>query len=350
LRQVLSSVLKKGAPALAFARPYLFIRALAFLPSLTSLVGFSAFRGVLDTVTPVKISLLANLINCILDPILIFTFRMGVPGAALATLVAELLSGLAYLALLKRRKLVTGSIRALVRRPPILSRLQPLLRGGAALQLRNVALNLTFLAVARVVQSIDESGVSAAAHALSIQTFQVGGIVLLALSTVAQTVVPNDLYKSPREAKATVSRLMGWGAVLGVLFGALQLALVPAIQRSSPLPAVREAARIPAILASVFQVMNGLVFIGEGVMIGTGNFLQLSINTVAATAGCLWALGRFPPRYGLTGVWFGFGVFNSLRLLGVAVHQFYNGPLAPRQIGKDPDPSASTPSNESSSA
>lgn len=331
----MSSVLRDGAPALAFARPYLVIRALAFLPSLTSLVGFSAFRGVLDTVTPVKISLLANLINCVLDPILIFTLGMGVPGAALATLVAEVLSGLAYLILLKRRRLVMGSIRSLLRCPPPVSRLQTLLKGGAALQLRNVALNLTFLAVARVVQSIDESGVSAAAHALSIQTFQVGGIVLLALSTVAQTVVPNDLYKSPRNAKVTVNRLMGWGAVLGIFFGALQLALVPVIQRSSPLPAVREAARIPAMLASVFQVMNGLVFIGEGVMIGTGSFLQLSLNTVVATAGCLWALGRFPARYGLTGVWFGFGVFNSLRLLGVAIHQLYNGPLARRKLRQE---------------
>lgn len=335
----MSSVLKDGAPALKFARPYLIIRALAFLPSLTSLVGFSAFRGVLDTVTPVKISLAANVINCVLDPILIFNFGMGVPGAALATLVAELASGIAYIALLKKRQLL-GSVRTLLKKLPTLAKLKPLLKGGAALQLRNVALNLTFLAVARVVQSIDETGVAAAAHALSIQTFQVGGIVLLALSTVAQTVVPNDLFQSKQNAKSTVNRLMGWGLVLGVLFGMLQLALIPVIQRSSPLMEVREAAKIPALLSSVFQVMNGLVFIGEGIMIGTGNFFQLSLNTVIATAGCLWALGKFPPTYGLTGVWFGFGVFNSLRLLGVAIHHFYNGPLAPRNLRRTASHSA----------
>jgi MATE family multidrug resistance protein len=43
--QTLGSVLGKGAPAMEFARPYLNIRSLAFLPGLISLVGFSAFRG-----------------------------------------------------------------------------------------------------------------------------------------------------------------------------------------------------------------------------------------------------------------------------------------------------------------
>jgi Na+-driven multidrug efflux pump len=41
----LSAVLSEGAPALEYARPYLLIRAFAFLPSMFSLVGFSAFRG-----------------------------------------------------------------------------------------------------------------------------------------------------------------------------------------------------------------------------------------------------------------------------------------------------------------
>jgi MatE len=82
--QVLSSVLPVGAPALQYAKPYLLIRSFAFIPALISLVGFSAFRGILDTLTPVKISLFANVFNAILDPILIFTLAMGVPGGSYA--------------------------------------------------------------------------------------------------------------------------------------------------------------------------------------------------------------------------------------------------------------------------
>ena len=336
----LSSVLQEGAPAIAYAKPYLMIRAFSFLPSMISLVGFSAFRGTLDTKTPVKISAFANIFNALLDPILIFTLAMGVPGAALATLAAEIISALIYLGLLRNRKLI--SWRKLFRLPSWAS-LEPLIKGGLALQLRNLSLNLTFLAVARVTQSIDESGVAAAAHAMAIQTFQIGGIVLLALSTVAQIMVPNAMVKRLDEpngvtigglkyAKATANRLMSWGFVLGCALGSLQILLLPIMFKATPLQEVRIAAKLPAIIASVLQIINGLVFIGEGIMIGTGSFLQLSLSTLIATIGCLYALWFFPPRVGLTGVWFGFVVFNLIRLAGVYIHQTVSGPLSWRKI------------------
>ena len=85
--------------------------------------------------------------------------------------------------------------------------------------------------------AMDQTGVSAAAHAMSIQTFQIGGIVLLALSVVAQTIIPNDLVERYDEdekrmvggklvAKGTVNRLMSWGFLLGTGLGALQLLLL----------------------------------------------------------------------------------------------------------------------------
>ena len=104
------------------------------------------------------------------------------------------------------------------------------------------------------------------------------------------------------------------------------------IRAATPIQEVRDAAKMPAIIASVLQIINGLVFIGEGVMIGTGSFLQLSLSTLVATMGCLWALAVFPPVVGLTGVWLGFGVFNFIRLAGVWLHQTQNGPLSRKQI------------------
>jgi len=338
--KVLGIVLKGSAPAREFATPYLLIRGFAFLPSIVTLIGFSAFRGVLDTTTPLKISLLANLINVVLDPILIFKAGMGVTGAALATLAAEVVSALLFTVLLLKRRLIRGSK---LFRLPSWKTLAPLLQGGAALQLRNFALNLTFISVTRVTQAIDDTGVAAAAHALAIQTFQIGGIVLLALSTVAQTVVPNTMTEQIDEktgkksggliaARAAANRLMSWGFLLGSLLGALQVLLLPFLRKATPIEAVRDAARAPALLGSVYQIFNGMVFIGEGIMIGCGNFIQLSLSTIVATSATLLALREFPKYYGLTGVWMSFGVFNILRLLGVFLHQTRNAPIASRNI------------------
>lgn len=343
--KVLGVVLKESAPAREFATPYLLIRGFAFLPSIITLIGFSAFRGVLDTTTPLKISLLANLINVVLDPILIFKANMGVTGAALATLASEIVSALLFTALLLKRRMIVGSK---LFRLPSWQTLAPLLQGGAALQLRNFALNLTFLSVTRVTQGIDDTGVAAAAHALAIQTFQIGGIVLLALSTVAQTVVPNAMAEKIDKktgeksggmfaAKAAANRLMSWGFLLGSLLGALQVILLPYMNKATPIQAVREAAYTPAILASVYQIFNGMVFIGEGIMIGCGNFMQLSLSTIVATSATLLALRELPKLYGLTGVWMSFGVFNTLRLLGVVLHQTRNAPIASRNLRRSED-------------
>ena len=332
-----------GAPALEFARPYLLIRSFAFLPNLTSLIGYSAFRGVLDTVTPMKISLFANVFNAVLDPILIFPLGLGVTGAALATLVAEIISAVTFMKILIKKGLVRWSKLLKI---PQWSKLKPLLQGGLALQLRNFALNLTFLGVTKVTQSLDSTGVAAAAHALAIQTFQLGGVVLLALSTVAQTIIPNEMIErvdpetgkktgGKLRARAVSDRLMAWGLVLGATLGAAQIIIFPLLLKSSPLEEVREAARIPSYLASVYQLINGLVFIGEGVMVGTGSFLQLSLNTLVATVATLQALKTLPPKFGITGVWMSFGVFNIIRLAGVWIHQAYNGPLAPKNLEKE---------------
>lgn len=190
---------------------------------------------------------------------------------------------------------------------------------------------------------------------------------------MAQFLVPNELVEKTdpetgkksgglKATRALVNRLMSIGFILGVLLGSLQILILPMIHKFTPIKAVQDAARAPSYIASFLQIINGLVsticffssfmnegltltywvfffnvmqvFIGEGVMIGCSNFLTLSLSTVVATIGILGALRVFPQKYGVAGVWMGFGVFNILRLLGVIVHQTRVAPIAERNIQK----------------
>lgn len=161
---VLRSVLQPGAPALEHAVPCKFVpshdharahahaeahahahlnlsriidlqyRTISFLPALLSTIGFATYRGKLDTVTPLKISVSAQLLNVILDPILIFKVggtrcsvhplppifnnhpgplprplshlkaKLGVAGAAAATAAAQIVESVIYMNLLLRQQ------------------------------------------------------------------------------------------------------------------------------------------------------------------------------------------------------------------------------------------------------
>lgn len=331
--KALGMVLPFAAPAREFAEPYLFIRALTFLPALLSTVAFAVFRGSMDVTTPLLISLASNLVNLVLDPLLIFNAGMGVSGAALATCVSEVCAFLLYYQQLYRKKLLSLSQ---FRKFPSLGVLKPMLLGGLGVQMRAVALNIAFLAVTRTTQALDAKGTSAAAHAITIQLWQLGGVVLLAFSTVASIVVPSEVAKAKKDGKSSAEayrsskvmadRLLTWGAVLGVVLGAVQLLCLPLLKGFSPLPEVQEAARLPSIIGAMLQVINGVVFIGEGIQQGNQAFTSLAACTAVATAGMLTSLRFFGTS--LAGVWASFAVFNGIRLLGVLRHHFFTGPFA----------------------
>ena len=132
-------------------------------------------------------------------------------------MLTHIVAPFSYFTLLGKAKLIRlKKILSL----PSMTTLRPLIAGGAAVQLRAVALNVVFLAVTRATQTLDKTGVAAAAHSIAIQVFNIGGVFLLALSTVAAFLVPSKIVTEGKvEAKRTVNRLMGWGLVLGAVLG-----------------------------------------------------------------------------------------------------------------------------------
>mmetsp|Transcript_718 Transcript_718/g.1279 ORF Transcript_718/g.1279 Transcript_718/m.1279 type:complete len:345 (+) Transcript_718:878-1912(+) len=302
----------------------------------------------MDTTTPLKVSALANIINCVLDPVLMFRLNLGVAGAALATVFSEYFSALSFLSLLVKKQMI--QLRQLFRVPKW-NNIKPLLKGGMAVQLRSLLMNVSILSAMRTANNLDSSGVSAAAYQLLVIFWQCGAIVTLALSTTAAVLVsaaaasPNmaelggemsesgeqkgDSLQAPRHV---ADRMLTWGLISGITLGALQLGFVPLIAKFSSVKAVNEAARRPAILVAITQFLNGVVFTGEGVMQGLGCFRGLAaVSGIAAAFVVLGLkmLNKFD--LGLTGVWSVLILFNTVRLAGVLLHRYKLGPLAQKK-------------------
>ncbi|KAG2318341.1 hypothetical protein Bca52824_011554 [Brassica carinata] len=80
---------KPDSAVLSPAHKYLTIRSLGAPALLLSLSMQGIFRGFKDTKTPLYATIVADVINIILDPIFIFVLHLGVSGAAIAHVISQ---------------------------------------------------------------------------------------------------------------------------------------------------------------------------------------------------------------------------------------------------------------------
>jgi putative MATE family efflux protein len=85
-----------------------------WVPIMLPFLGYTymvntVFRAQGDTVTPFKAIAIANTINILLDPLLIFTFGWGIAGAAIATWVSRIASSLYLLRKMKQKSVISIS-------------------------------------------------------------------------------------------------------------------------------------------------------------------------------------------------------------------------------------------------
>jgi len=92
------------------AEQFLTLRAYGAPPIIVALAAQGAFRGFLDTKTPLYAVGAGNLLNAILDAVLIFPLGLGVSGAALATVSSEYVGAIMILLAIKFCLLLLSSI------------------------------------------------------------------------------------------------------------------------------------------------------------------------------------------------------------------------------------------------
>lgn len=301
--------------SLSFSLPYLLCRLPGVVPSTISSAAFSSLQGVKDTVTPLIISIASCITNAVCNYLLMFPLGLGIAGAALATAMSQIVASAAFLAILLRRRLVRWGT---VLRPPSREMLAKLSGSIGAAQVRNIAFNVAFVAITKKTQSLDTTGVAASAHAVSSSLWNFVAVILFGLGSSANILTSAELGKkdsTPEAARAIAKRILAWGGLLGIIVGALQVLGLPLLRIFTQSPEVRKAARVPSMFGAALQPINGVVFVGEGLMQATGAFSMLAIGQVISTACFLLSLKYAPAS--LSGVWMSFWVFNTIRLANV---------------------------------
>jgi MATE family multidrug resistance protein len=257
---------------------YLWIRLVGAPAVLGMMAAFGALRGLQDMRTPLWIAVLANLLNVVADPLLIFGAgpipAMGVAGAAGASVAAQWLAALLAIAAVRRR-LGRG-------RPPGLRAVARLFVVGRDLVVRTGLLLLFQVLATRVA---NRAGVeSGAAHQAVRQFWMLTAFVLDAWAAAAQSLVG---YFLGAGQWAQARRVAGIAAVWSIATGvALAVGMIAA---SSFVGAqfVPESARqvfAPAWLAcALAQPLNALAFVTDGIHWGAGDYTYLRNAMIAAS-------------------------------------------------------------------
>jgi putative MATE family efflux protein len=323
---VVGLVLLLGAPLLvrAFgavdelvdpAVTYLRVRAVGVPFLLLGFVGHGAFRGVSDTRTPLLVALVANVVNAALTFVLAFPLGLGLTGAAIATVVAEVIAVLAFVVLLGRVDLPLAHHGR-----PGRVELTALVVVSRDLFLRTGGLLLGLLAITAAAARTGTT--TAAGHQVLYQTFLLVSFLMDGFAIAGQALVGTALGAGRlEEARAYGRDLVRWGVGGGAVVAAVLLVgrdVLPRILTDDP--AVLAALGGAWVLAAVGHVVNGPVFALDGVLMGAEDFAYLRTWTVvAAVVGGL--AGQLVPTLGggLVGLWVAVQLLMTVRLVSLVV-------------------------------
>ena len=324
----LYSLMGAEAPVINEGVPYfrIYITSAPFTFIFFASVGF--FRGIQNTRTPMMIAFLVSGTHLLLDYGLIygnFGFpRLGIRGAGVAAWVGQLVGAATCLGIFFFSRSMAAYRSANWRMS--VTRLRPLFRIGSDLAIRTGALRGSLVFATSCTARMGTDVLSA--HEIAFQLMLLGSEIIDGLAVAGQALVAKYLGAAQKEKAIAMGKtLILCGAVAGLLFGILFLgaqdAIVSFFTNSSDVKLLLGAGVI--LLVALFQPLNGIVFVLDGLLIGAHDtrFLMWAM--------LIGALGIFVPiswmslhwGWGLMGIWAGVGALMSWRLITL-LYRFFS--------------------------
>lgn len=287
---------------------YLRIRALATPAVLVVTTGHGAFRGHQDTRTPLLVAAGVNALNLVLDPILIFVLDWGLVGAAIATVIAQLLGAVWFLRLLGRREMAARPTGIRSSMPTLLD----LGKSGSLITLRTALLLLAFTVAASKAARLGDAQI--AAHQIVFQVWLLSIMLTDAFAIAGQALIAESAGRRDEiGTNHTSKRLMGWGLATGIGLAALFLVASPAMQWLVADDATGALVTDAGRVAGAWMPIAAPVFIADGIFLGLLAFGTLVASTGAGAIVTIGLVLATPLGDTLTGIWWALGAMMIAR-------------------------------------
>jgi putative MATE family efflux protein len=306
------------------ATTYLRIAFLGTIPLLVMLASTGVLRGLQDTRTPLVVAVAGNGLNIGLNLLLVYGVGsydgLGIAGSALGSVLAQVASAAALLAVVVRAARREGAALGPDRRGILAAA-----HAAVALVVRTITLRAALLVMAYAVATSDPAEgsrtVDIATHQLALTLWTFLAFVLDAIAIAAQAITGRYLGAGDvATTRAVTRRMIQWGAVSGVVTGVGLAAASPwlgALFTSDA--AVQDRLVAVLLIAAIGQPVAGVVFVLDGVLIGAGDGTYLAwagtliLVVYAPVAILLGVLGG-----GLVWIWVSFcAVFMGARLVAL---------------------------------
>ena len=280
-------------------------------------VGF--LRGIQNTRTPMLIALFVNGLNIALDYALIYgTFgfpALGLQGAAIGSFVCQVLgAGICFRILFFSSYSTEYGLTQWNFQP---SRFRSLTHIGRDLAVRTGALRFSLIFATAIASRMGTVFISSHEIAFQLWIFcsdTVDGIAVAGQALVAKYLGSDRAEKALRLGKT----LILWGCTAGFVFGLGYLLskqiLINLFTKNPDVIQILSAEIFPLLV--LFQPLNGIVFVLDGVLIGAHDtrFLMwaMLIGSSIIFIPITWLSLQF--GFGLLGVWVGLSLFMAYRL------------------------------------
>jgi len=292
----------------AAAETYFFVRIWSAPCALANFAVLGWLVGIARAGTALALQVAINLVNIALTVLLVLVLDYGVAGAAIASVLAEIVGLALGLGLAWHFAGGTVATENVLRR----DRLVRMLAINRDIMIRTAALITAFAFF--TAQGARAGDVALAANAVLHNFILIGSFFLDGLATAAEQICGRAIGARDHAGfLAATRRVLGWGFLFGaaatLLFLLVGAALIDAISTSAD---VRQAARQFMLFAALAPVMGVAAYTFDGIYIGATwarDMRNLMIVALALYLATWWAL----QSRGNTGLWIALLVFLAAR-------------------------------------
>lgn len=288
---------------------YLAISAIMLIPSFFNVLYSRLFSSFGDSKTALRVSAIGVIVNIILDPIFIFGLDLGVAGAAMATVIANVL--MTGLFVWSSRHWMPVEMRKIVKIPS--EYFQSIAKLGFPMTTQRVLFTLIGILMAKIIASYGADAVAAQKIGLQVEslTFMViGGLNAATASFIGQNFGAKQWQRIRTGYKSAIGVALAYTAITMTIFLVFP---EPIVRIFVDTPETVQLAVDYLRIIGLTQLFSAVEMVTNGAFSGLGQAKYPAIISISFTALRLPIALVLMQFIGLNGVWWSLAISSALK-------------------------------------